>query len=607
MNQKGEIVTTAVIATFVILGIATLAASALTQNQKTTFTSSSRAADASCYVGKSCGIPACNDTLGGNSASCSECNGGWCRGGQCANCGKGQPVKGGVGAGGSSNNKPGTPNAEGKYKCRQRDNTNAPYCNGGKSFIDTWCDGCAPEKGCKEVETCYNGVANGGQSQPTAEQPPTSAPPAQQQPAPDSGSSGTNTGGSQPSGGNTGSGGTGGSSQAPAGGNTNGGGTSQPDTSSYTCSVRAYFKDSSTGENIKNVSFTFTPDKGSASSGTGSLTDYYSSGAQYSAGNVKISAKADGYVSVDSTQAISPTGVNSICEVTINMAKSTSGAATDPCAPKGGYQKQSDCKTSCNDDSHFCKYEDDIKCFLCFEKVKTPTATAAHCPAPMTTDSSCGNKCSSDLCKSQQINGLTCYDCTSAPKPDCASANNHICSKFANCGDSTNYEVDSSGTYQCKDSGYPVCCRTRSANPNNCTDSCLTSKPDGYTEVSGKICTNGGTCYKKDSGIISVEVKKGYETTPKLKVNKICVTDNIGLCLLSAEESAYPNAVIEPNGGTYVNSSVLTHFCSVYGKSYPTASMWVSVTELTLGNSFGNYFQFTCGKGQDTFIMTFKK
>jgi hypothetical protein len=596
MNQKGEIVTTAVIATFVILGIATLAASALTQNQKTTFTSSSRAADASCYVGKSCGIPACNDTLGGNSASCSECNGGWCRGGQCANCGKGQPVKGGVGAGGSSNNKPGTPNAEGKYKCRQRDNTNAPYCNGGKSFIDTWCDGCAPEKGCKEVETCYNGVASGGQSQQPAEQQPITAPPAQQppaqQPAPDSGSSGNSTGGSQPSGGNTGSGGTGGSSQSPAGGNTNGGGTSQPDTSSYTCSVRAYFKDSSTGENIKNVSFTFTPDKGSASSGTGSLTDYYSSGAEYKAGNVKISAKADGYVSVDSTQAISPTGVNSICEVTINMAKSTSGAATDPCAPKGGYQKQSDCKTSCNDDSHFCKYEDDIKCFLCFEKVKTPTATAAHCPAPMTNDSACNGKCAAGACKEIPVNGTTCYSCTD--RTDCTSQYPLTESGKKLCAEAV---VDPSkpGCYQCKPQ--------ETANKPACTYACFSYQPDGYESVPTMSCSDTSkSCYKQTSGTIALEIKNSKNVDLKLK--RICVTepDTNYFCLDSSLDKRLD--VTLKKGDTYVDTQIASEFC----KRFPNGNqdVYIELLSIPYGNNVSIYPPLTCKAGQTTYVVGIK-
>lgn len=543
INQKGEIVTIAVIATFVILGIATLAASALTQNKKTAFTSSSRAADASCYVGKSCGIPACNDTLGGNSASCSECNGGWCRGGQCANCGKGQPVKGGVGAGGSSNNKPGTPNAEGKYKCRQRDNTNAPYCNGGKSFIDTWCDGCAPEKGCKEVETCYNGVAGGGESQPTEEQKPT----------PDTGSRGSDTGDSQPSGDTSSGGNSNASSQHASGESSSGGGTSQSDTSRYTCSVRAYFKDSSSGENIKNVSFTFTPDKGSASSGTGSLTDYYSSGAQYYAGTITISAKADGYISVESTQAISPTGVNSICEVTVNMTKSTSDTAT---------------------------------------RVSTPSVTTAHCPAPMTNDSACDGKCTAGACKGTSVNGTTCYSCTD--RKDCTSqyplteSGKKVCSEAV---------VDPSrpGCYQCKPK--------ESSSKPACTYACFSYQPDGYESVSTMSCSDTSkSCYKQSSGTIVLEIINNKSVDLKLK--RICVTepDTDYFCLDSTLDKRLD--VTLKKGDTYVDTQIASEFC----KRYPNGNqdVYIELLSTPYGNNVSIYPPLICKAGQTTYVVGVK-
>lgn len=566
MNQKGEIVTIAVIATFVILSIATIAASALTQNKKSAFTSSIRAAD-SCYVGKACDVPACNDTIGGNSAKCSECGGGWCRGGLCASCGNDKP-SGGLGAGGSSDDTPGDKNAEGKYKCRQRDNTNAPYCSGGKSFIDTFCDGCAPEKGCKEVETCYNGVAQA----PPAQQPPAEQPPAQQQqPAPNTSSGGsTNTGGGTNSSCSSGYNFTNLSTcKSECDGNCAREGTKNcykcevfqaPDPSTYSCSLRVYFKDDSTNQNLKDVTFTFTPATGTTSGGTGTLTDYYSTGIQYKAGKVKVEASLTGYYAVNQTITISPKSANSICEATLKMTKNTGGAQ-----PK--------------------------------------------CPAPGTKDSNCDGKCPGSCSSGYEANGLTCYTCpvsaevpVEQQKPDCAAATGHICSSFNNCGDTANYEIDNSGGYACKDATFKYCCRKKELNPNNCTDSCLTSKPDGYEEVPGKVCANGGTCYKKGSEIISIEVKNAY--TIPMTVKKMCVTDNIGLCLLSANENQNVNANVAA-GGTYVNSSMLTGFCKVYGKSYPTGQVWVGVN--ANGIEFGHYFGFTCGQGQDTFIMTFKK
>jgi hypothetical protein len=322
-----------------------------------------------------------------------------------------------------------------------------------------------------------------------------------------------------------------------------------------------FFKDDSTNQNLKDVTFNFTPTTGAASGGTGTLTDYYSTGIQYKAGKVKVEASLTNYYPVNQTISISPNAANSVCEVTLKMTKNTGGAQ-----PK--------------------------------------------CPAPGTQSPNCDGKCAASECTASSVNGLTCYSCgvaavnnVPAGKPDCAAASGHICSSYNNCGDTTNYEIDSSGSYACKDATYKYCCRKKELNPNNCTDACFTSTPgSGYTEVPGKTCSNGGTCYKKDSGIISIEVKNAY--TIPMKVKKMCVTDSIGLCLLSDNENQNVNADVAA-GGTYVNTSMLTGFCKVYGKSYPTGQVWVGVN--ANGIEFGNYFGFTCGQGQDTFIMTFKK
>lgn len=152
VNQKGEIVTIAIVATFIILSIATIAASVITQNPRQSFNSSSRAAD-SCQKGQPkghycetqadgfgtppycvrvdwgqscedvyvrddsiqgcctqptapaggracdsknpratfCGVDACNGDKGGDPLHCPVCNGGWCNGGYCSTCGN-QPA-----------------------------------------------------------------------------------------------------------------------------------------------------------------------------------------------------------------------------------------------------------------------------------------------------------------------------------------------------------------------------------------------------------------------------------------------------------------------------------------------------------------------------------
>jgi hypothetical protein len=323
-----------------------------------------------------------------------------------------------------------------------------------------------------------------------------------------------------------------------------------------------FFKDDSSGQNLKNVSYKFTAASGPSAAGTGSSNDYYSTTMQYKKGQVKVEASADDYYPINQAVTIDPKATNSICEVTLKLTKNTTSA------PK-------------------------------------------TCPAPGTQDPNCDGKCPGNCSSGNQINGTTCYTCpvsavnppaeqAPAAKPDCAAASGHICSVYNNCGDTANYEIDNSGSYACKTGQY--CCRKKELNPNNCRDACLSSKPEGYTEVAGMVCSNGGTCYKKNNDIISIEVKNAY--TVGMTVKKMCVTDSIGLCLLSENENQKLSEDVA-SGGTYVNTSILTGFCKVYGKSYPTGQVWVGVK--ANGIDFGHYFGFTCGQGQDVFVMTFKK
>lgn len=132
-------------------------------------TTATRASENGCFVGKACDVPACNDTLGGSSRSCSVCNGGWCAGGKCASCGN----SGGGNTGGGGNSG-GSSGGSKLVQCRSKNiNCNVDACNDTKGGSSRTCSACGGGWCNGGVcETCSESVFNGGGGGGSAGQPP---------------------------------------------------------------------------------------------------------------------------------------------------------------------------------------------------------------------------------------------------------------------------------------------------------------------------------------------------------------------------------------------------------------------------------------------------